>query len=530
MKKKILILSANPRNTPILCLDEEVREIQARLQLAKSRSEFEIITKWALRIDDLRSALLDHEPQIVHFSGHGLGENGLVLQNTMGQSKLVSTGSLASLFELFKDKIECILLNACYSETQANAIYEHIDCVIGMSQEIGDKAAVEFAKGFYDALGANRSYEQAYKFGCNAIDLEGIPESATPVMKIRKKIINIIDIEKPVGSVPLNSLRYIKNPDIESDCTSEILQPGALIRIKAPRQWGKTSLMVRILDFAKQKNYKTICINFFQTQSDLFTNLDKFLQWFCVSVANELNVDNNLLKYWNDSIPSKINCTNYFQRYLLEQIDNSLVLALDNVDLIFQYPEIANEFFGLLRTWYENSRTKPIWEKVRLIISHSHRIDSSLQQSPLSNVGLIVELPDFTKAQISELIQRHGIHCTLQEIEKLMAMIGGHPYLLRLGLYKIEHKQLKLEELLEKAPTDQGLYGDHLRNHLSNLKKNPKLAMAMRTIVKANNSITIDTDIGAQLRSMGLVKFIGNHVFPVSDMYRLYFREHLEDN
>jgi hypothetical protein len=181
--KKILILTANPKNTDKLRLDEEVREIQAGLERAKKRDRFEIVTRWALRVDDLRRALLDNEPQIIHFSGHGAGEHGLALENSSGQMQLVSTESLVRLFKLFKDTIECVVLNACYSEAQAEAIHQHVDYVVGMNKAIGDRAAIEFAVGFYDALGAGRSYADAYEFGCSAIDLEGIPESLTPVLK-----------------------------------------------------------------------------------------------------------------------------------------------------------------------------------------------------------------------------------------------------------------------------------------------------------------------------------------------------------
>lgn len=181
--KKILILSANPNNTSKLRLDEEVREIQAGLQRAKKREQFEIISRWAVRVDDLRRALLDHEPQIVHFSGHGSGNDGLALENNSGELQLVSTQSLARLFKLFKDKVECVLLNACYSEVQAEAIHQNIDYVIGMNRAVGDRAAIEFAVGFYDAIGAGRSYEDAFEFGCTSIDLEGIPESQTPILK-----------------------------------------------------------------------------------------------------------------------------------------------------------------------------------------------------------------------------------------------------------------------------------------------------------------------------------------------------------
>jgi AAA-like domain/TIR domain/CHAT domain len=182
--KKILILTANPKNTDKLRLDDEVHEIEEELQISRSREQFEIISKWAVRPIDLRRALLYHDPQIVHFSGHGTGSDGLVLEGDDGQIKLVSAESLARLFGLL-DNVECVLFNACYSEVQATAIHQHIDYVIGMSQAIGDRAAIEFARGFYGALVASRGYAEAFEFGLAAIALEGIPETATPKLKQR---------------------------------------------------------------------------------------------------------------------------------------------------------------------------------------------------------------------------------------------------------------------------------------------------------------------------------------------------------
>jgi CHAT domain len=187
MVKKILIVSANPKDTSKLRLDEEVREIQAALKRANNRSEFEIVTSWAIRVEDLRRALLDFEPTIVHFSGHGSGSTGLVLENNSGLLQQVSTEALARLFKSFQASVECVLLNACYSETQANSIHQYIDCVMGMNRAIGDNAAIKFAVGFYDALGAGKPYEVCFELGCASIDLEGIAESETPVIKIRQR-------------------------------------------------------------------------------------------------------------------------------------------------------------------------------------------------------------------------------------------------------------------------------------------------------------------------------------------------------
>lgn len=184
------MLSVNPKDTNKLRLDEEVREIQAALKRARNREQFEIVAEWAVRVEDLRRALLDQQPTIVHFSGHGLEDQGLALENNIGEMQLVSTESLARLFKLFQNKIECVFLNACYSEAQAFAIHQHIDYVIGMNQAIGDKAAIKFAIAFYDALGVGRPYEDCFEVGCASIDLEGIPESQTPVLKARRRSSN----------------------------------------------------------------------------------------------------------------------------------------------------------------------------------------------------------------------------------------------------------------------------------------------------------------------------------------------------
>lgn len=185
--KKILLLSVNPKGTHQLRLDEEFREIQEAFKRSKYRDQFEIIIGLATRVSDLRRALLEYEPTIVHFSGHGSGNDGLVLENEFGQQQLVSSQALASLFEQCQKNVECVLLNACHSEFQAQGIYESIDCVITMQKAIGDKAAIKFALGFYDALGAGKPYEICFKWGRSAIDLEGLPESEIPKIRCRER-------------------------------------------------------------------------------------------------------------------------------------------------------------------------------------------------------------------------------------------------------------------------------------------------------------------------------------------------------
>jgi len=190
-KKRILILAANPKNVSRFRLDEEVREIENGLTRAQRRDEFELKAQWATRPQDIRRAMLDFKPNIVHFCGHGEGEDGLAFEDNAGQAKLVPTEALAGLFELFTDSVECVVLNACYSAVQAEAIVQHIVCVVWMKQNIGDASAREFAMAFYDALGAGKAIEFAFKLGCNAIHIAGIPEHLTPVLLTKSGIENI---------------------------------------------------------------------------------------------------------------------------------------------------------------------------------------------------------------------------------------------------------------------------------------------------------------------------------------------------
>lgn len=723
--KKILILTANPKSTDRLRLDEEVREIQASVDQSKNRDLFEIITRWAVRVDDLQPILLDHTPQIVHFSGHGGGSQGLALENELGQMQLVSSTALGGLFKLFKANVECVFLNACYSEEQAKAIYQHIDCVVGMNQEIGDKAAIKFAKGFYRAIASNKTYKESFEFGCNLIDLQSIPESSTPVLKIKKRSLSTqskrkqvqgdeetpvssltrmtrvfisyrsqspdrdlaqqffealkaagheafmagesirlgetwpqrIDAElersdyfllllseqsavsemvteevrrakllrdsrgdqrpmilpirvnfplnsplnydlrgylqniqqrewkspldtpmiiqealsllatghasamstsagpvfpnedspdspplpvaepelyrEPGGSVPLSSGLYIERPPIEADCYREIVQPGALIRIKAPRQMGKTSLMARILNYAKEQGYQAIPLSFQRADNRLFTDLDQFLRWFCEQIGRRLKRLNQLEDYWK-GYGSKDKCNAYLEECILEEIDSPIVLGLDEVDLVFPHQEVMDDFSGLLRSWYEVARygdsSSDLWAKLRLVVVHSTEayIPQNINQSPF-NVGMNVELPEFNRIQVQHLAQRYELTWSGQQVEQLVTLVGGHPYLVRKALYHLRRQDVTLAQLISEAPTEAGIYIDHLRRHLLNLQQYPELAEALRQVVMKSKATELNSTSAYKLDSMGLVSLQGNQATIRCDLYRSYFRDHLQE-
>jgi hypothetical protein len=208
-KVKVLFLAANPAGTQPLKLDEEIRQITAKVRAAEYRDSLELVSRWAVRPDDLLQALLEVRPHIVHFSGHGLpglrpgstevqdptgrdlvpelsrSAPGLILLDDQGNPKPVSQEALVHLFRTLKDNVRVIVLNACYSRPQAEALAQTIDCTVGMNRAIGDKAAIVFAASFYRAVGFGRSVKEAFELGKAALLLEGIPEDQTPELLTR---------------------------------------------------------------------------------------------------------------------------------------------------------------------------------------------------------------------------------------------------------------------------------------------------------------------------------------------------------
>lgn len=402
----------------------------------------------------------------------------------------------------------------------------------GLAAILEKMVRYDYRQRYPSATEALRDLQQMGGEGETAIaQIPVISQSSQPGGVPSGQFTTFPQLDEPEGQVGLESPLYIERPPIETDCYETIVKPGALIRIKAPRQMGKSSLMSRILHYATLQGCQAVPVYFQQADVEVLTNLDQFLQWFAASVTYELNLEDRLADYWKGILGSKNKCTNYFQRYLLSEITRPLVLGLDEVDLMFQYPVIATDFFGLLRAWHERSKNELVWKKLRLVIVHSKEvyIPLNINQSPF-NVGLPIELPELTPAQVRDLVKRHHLDWGEDQVEQLMSMVGGHPYLLRVALYQIARSRMTLEQLLQTAPTEEGIYGDHLRRHLSNLKDDPNLAEAAYQVVSVDSPMRIETGLAFKLHSMGLVKFQGNDVLPLCNLYRQYLCDRLGTN
>jgi diguanylate cyclase (GGDEF)-like protein len=339
-------------------------------------------------------------------------------------------------------------------------------------------------------------------------------------------------LEYPTGPVALDSQFYVPRPPIEAQAYQEITKPGSLIRIKAPKEMGKSSLMLRISHYARSLGYHIAAINCQQIDTANLNNAAKFFRALCVQVSHALNLKPNLDEYWDDDLGNNLNCTLYFQYELLENLDRPLVLCINELTRIFEYTELAQEFLPLLRSWFEEGKQIEAWGKLRLVVVYSTEVYVPLKinQSPF-NIGVPLTLPEFTAAQVEDLAKLHGLACNSHKIQQLIDMVGGHPHLIRLALYHLASSpDVTLETILESAPTDTGIYREHLRRHLATLEKNRDLSLVFTQILTGKSVETMNPILTYKLESLGLIKKNKEQFMVSCYLYRIYFNKFLSED
>ncbi|MDF5733160.1 MAG: AAA-like domain-containing protein, partial [Rhizonema sp. PD38] len=305
--------------------------------------------------------------------------------------------------------------------------------------------------------------EKVTRINCRAVIEKKLKDSAfaqnlnvnTPPEKIL--------LEFPEGQVSLDSPFYVERTSIETKCYQEILQPGALIRIQGSRKIGKTSLLARTIAYSENHNYSTVRLDLHQAETEVFTSIKKMLRWICANATQQLKLSSKLDEYWDDDVGALMNCTNYMRSHIIENVSSPIVLAFDSIDQILDYPNIARDFFALLRSWYEISKDNLSWKKLRLIIIHVNDLYVNFKnhQSPF-NVGLTVKIPPFNQTQIEDLVQRCGLKLKPHELAYLINLTGGLPYLVRLTLYYSISESMSLEILLQESTNKNIIFNKHL--------------------------------------------------------------------
>ncbi len=337
-------------------------------------------------------------------------------------------------------------------------------------------------------------------------------------------------LELPGAVVSSKSPYYVARPSIEERCHREVMRPGGLIRIKGPKQTGKTSLMMEIADHAARAGSRTVAINLQLADGAILADQDRLLRWLCAVATRRLKRPmRQPEEQWDGIFGAKDNCTAYFEEHLLAE-GPPLVLLLDHVDRVFESSATAEEFLGMLRAWHEMGKSQPPWDKLRMVLGYSTEIYLPLQinHSPF-NVGLAVGLSEWDADTVHELARRHELSWSRSETEPVMGLLGGHPYLIRLAMYHVANGT-SLAGVLATAATDEGLFADHLKHLLWHLQSRPDLREAARRVMTAGRPISLSTELGFKLVSLGLVRLQGNELLPARNLYQLYFPSRLSNH
>ena len=324
--------------------------------------------------------------------------------------------------------------------------------------------------------------------------------------EVSRPLVSSSDPELPEGQVPLGSIFYLERPPIEAEAFKTVLQPGSLIRIKGARRTGKTSLLTRLLNHATQHQCRAVSLSFQLADRAVFQDSQRLLQWFCASVGLGLGLPNQLAHYWDDLFGNQVSCKMYFEQYLLAEMPGDVVLGLDDVDRLFQYPDLAGDFFGLLRTWHEEGKNRATWRQLHLVVVHSTDVYIPLDanRSPF-NVGLPVDLQPFTLDQVTALAQRYEIPWSSTDSAQLMVLVGGQPYLIKKALYHIWHQDVTLADLLATASQPTSIYYDHLLRQLWHLQRQPRLLDVFQQLLTWPEDVNLSFMEATQLQSLGLI-------------------------
>jgi hypothetical protein len=334
----------------------------------------------------------------------------------------------------------------------------------------------------------------------------------------------------PSVGLSVKSALYVPRSPAEEQAFSELNRPGGLLRIKAPSNTGKTSLLLRALDYARAQGARTVLINMQEADTAILNDLGRFLRWFCRNTAKQLGIENKLDDYWDEEIGHKVSCKIYFREYLLTQVSEPIVLALDEVDQLFEYPALVQDFLPMLRVWHEEAMELAIWQKLRLALAYNTEVYVPLKisQSPF-NIGLSVQLPMLSLTQTQALAEQYNLPpskgAEAEPLAQLHALVSGHPYLIQLALYWLSERELTLASLLKDAHTQSGIYSTHLRRHWQIMQRQPELKGALAQVLKGREQgAHIDTFLAYQLERMGLVHIVGNAAVINSELYSLYFK------
>lgn len=341
---------------------------------------------------------------------------------------------------------------------------------------------------------------------------------------------NELIMDSPKGTMDSDSRFYIER-DEDRLLINALRNRRSVVTIKAPRQMGKSSLLVRGIKASEKEGHKVAYLDFQRFDDKTLNDASSFYKQFAFSIIRKLNISVDVKKFWKereDFQGNLMTCSEFVEENILSQVTENVILALDEVDRLLDCP-FRSDFFGMLRSWYNDvSPNDRIWGRLSLMLVISTEplmLISNISQSPF-NIGDILEPRDFTLQQTAELNKIHGFPFDENQILGLRNLVGGHPYLLRQAMYSVCTKQFSANELLERVDKASGPFRDHLLRYLFELKSHPDLAIAMKQILERQSASSNEAIY--RLESAGLVKRYGGYVVPKYGIYSSYFQEYLK--
>ncbi len=325
------------------------------------------------------------------------------------------------------------------------------------------------------------------------------------------------------GTVSLDSPYYVRR-EVDGRIEQRLRGRGSTILLRGARQVGKSSLLVRAAATAETTGRRVSRIDFQLMDNEQRQSLKTLLRHLAFSMAADLKIDAEPDQYWDDRRGSKASMTRFVEQAVLKPAVSPVVLCLDEVDSAFG-TAYCNDFFAMLRVWHNERATSGVWNRLHLIITHSTDPAlwiGDLNQSPF-NVGERHSLTDFTLEQVHDLCNRYRVQI---DVEELMKLLGGHPFLIRKALYTIHTIHCTVADLVTDLFADASPFRDHLQLLLVSLHANPPLCEAMRQVLTRG---ACDSERAYQgLLGAGLVRGISRDALaPRCELYRAYFGKHL---
>lgn len=332
------------------------------------------------------------------------------------------------------------------------------------------------------------------------------------------------DLVAPGGTVNLRDQFYIER-EADMQLKHHLLQPGSISTIRAPRQTGKSSLLVRGIHHARQQGANIIHLDMQRVDPNDLTDADTFLHYLATFISLKLGLDRQAVdEAWRDPIGSQDKLTFFLETAVLPQLTAPLILALDEADRLLE-TDFHTSFFALLRAWHNSAAYDPLWEQLHLVLvisTEPYLLISNINQSPF-NVGLKLYLEDFTPAQVDDLNQRHNNPLSPVDLPAFYDLLSGHPYLCRQALYTMIVSRLSWAELTAAATRDTGPFSDHLRHQQWLLEQEPALLSALKEIIA--NGRCPDDHTRFRLLRAGLIHTAGNACTCRCELYRRYFSQ-----